>query len=119
MPFTRTPLGANSVAIERTRFSTPARAAEVAKLLGLLRAELESSARAIDSLTVVAGLSSLLPEQLAPGVQRLDRSLRAPLLLELPSRVNGARRSDGAASLVDLAGALRRAPAGALAKGGP
>lgn len=34
MPFTRTPCGANSVAIERTRFSRPARAAEVATMCG-------------------------------------------------------------------------------------
>ena len=34
MPLTRTPCGANSVAIERTRFSRPARAAEVATMCG-------------------------------------------------------------------------------------
>jgi hypothetical protein len=34
MPLTRTPCGANSVAMERTRFSTPARAAEVATMCG-------------------------------------------------------------------------------------
>src|SRR2546427_6220773 len=34
MPLTRTPLGANSVAMERTRFLRPARAAEVATMCG-------------------------------------------------------------------------------------
>ena len=34
MPLTRTPLGANSVAMERTRFLRPARAAEVATMWG-------------------------------------------------------------------------------------
>ena len=34
MPFTRTPWGANSVAMERTRFLMPARAAEVATMWG-------------------------------------------------------------------------------------
>lgn len=81
-------------------------ASEVALLLSAIRGEMQASERAIDTLTVIAGLNSQRSPSADDSIPKLDASLRAPLWVELPSRVNGGRRSSGAASLVDLAGAL-------------
>ena len=88
---TRMPFGANSVAIERTRFCAPARAAEVATMCG-------SGCSASSELTHTTAACGLRSQQRQEGARRIEQREELQMQLLAP-RVVGRVGEGGDAAL--------------------